>query len=355
MRTPKVVEIGFLPLLSSEYPDAVTFIDTKFTYSDRRGYAKKPGGVLTRLLVLSRNLIKLLYIGCRGNYDAVVVRCLGPENSEGSLIRYYLKKSMGRLLTLLTLFACRNKVLAVIDMTDHRTVHPRDLSLLDRCSLYFKRELADNIWGSLEACLPKGRCLGAGSSMESLRKTASKFRSISLGIEDSELNPAEAEKEWDVFYIGGNYGLIPSRLKAESTMRQLEERGFRIKFPQERLPNEEFKEIVKRSWLCLSPGGVGWDCYRHYEVAALGSCPVITPPSILAHAPYEDGVSAFVLQMNSDWPSRIAEILKDKESIRNASRNALSHVAQNHTFSSLARYIMREITISIEQTAASNH
>lgn len=340
---PRIIEIGFLPLLKRFYPEQVRYFDTRFTYADYRGYAYKDGTRVSKLSDLFRNAWDLWLLSGKKDYDFVVARAMGPINSEGRWSRYLAKKVMGVFLKYLILRVSRGKKLVVIDYTDHRSIHPRDLCLLKHSVLYFKRELADNIWSSLEGTIPEGTNLGSISHTEEMARHAQKLRPISLGIEAAEEGLRTAEKKYDVFYSAHNYQIHPARLKAEEAIKRLEEKGLRVAPHDHWLSDEEFKEVVSQTWLCLSPSGIGWDCYRHYEVAVYGSLPVLTPPSITCHKPYTHGENAYFLNPNEDWTERLIGWLQDKDKLREMTGRAYQHASTHHTFAALSAYLMREI------------
>ena len=342
----RVLELGSFSLLRDAFPDDVTFIDTRFTYQQRVGFTRLGGGVVRRLGRLVPHAKRAIVVAWRRDYDVVVTRCLGPTNSGGRWTKHLGKGLLGWGLAGLTRFARRGKLLVILDMTDHRTVYSRDKGGLKQCDLYFKRELADNLWGSLETQLDSGLCVAEQADRPWTEAVARKLQPISLGIEKVEDWP-EAEgfpdKKWDVFYSASAHKMIPAREKAAATMKALEARGLRVFCPDKPLDPVAYRKAMRQSWLCLSPGGFGWDCFRHYEIAASRSCPVITSPTISAYQPYVDGESGYVVDMAEDWTERIVELLKDKQAIEQTTRHAYEHVVAFHSFAALGKYVMAMI------------
>jgi len=122
----------------------------------------------------------------------------------------------------------------------------------------------------------------------------SKLRPISLGMPEdcvSEI-PFDQLKEYDVFFAGDLHEKgIRGRLLAE--LRGLaERRGWKVLL-RERLPRGEYLRCLAASRLCLSPPGMGWDCWRHYEAMLAGSVPLMTYPTILQYHPAIEGEHCF--------------------------------------------------------------
>jgi hypothetical protein len=343
----KIFEIGFHPLLKDRFPADVTFLDTSFRWADVRTYTAAKQSLFRKLFLLASRFATAWRIAARQDFDAVVARCLGPENSTGPVNRLG-RIGMGLLLKALTRYASRGPRvrLAIIDMTDHRSVHRRDAGLLKRCDLYFKRELADNLWGSLEAIVPAGRCLGYVSTRETYAVLAKKLRPISLGCADASLIPPSfGGKKYDVFYAATNhFDVIPSRWDAATVASNLHRDGFNIYQPKQPIDRESFARAIAESWICLSPGGVGWDCYRHYEVAGQGSCPVMRMPSITQNAPFVHGESCYYFEGAADLEALLKKILQDKTQLARVTDGAFRHVSTHHTYSGIAEYVRSELT-----------
>ena len=83
------------------------------------------------------------------------------------------------------------------------------------------------------------------------------------------------------------------RIDVKSLLGALEQRGWRVLVPQSPLSYEEFRAAVSQSRICISPSGIGWDCYRHYEVLAFGSLPIMNFRPIRSMAPLRHGRECF--------------------------------------------------------------
>jgi hypothetical protein len=347
-RPLRYLEIGFRPLLKNAFPARTEFIDTRFRWADVRTYEVQEQSIIRRLAGKMVLFFKALRIGTYQNYDVVVTRCLGPVNSFGqSWLAHLGRVFMGGLFRCLVFYAARGKRvrLAVIDQTDHVTIHPRDRRLVWACDVYFKRELADNHWHTLEAVLPRGACIGAMPKAEIGAKLRSKLRPFALGIESTAILPPilSAEKMHDLFYCGFS-GEIPVRQHLGEVLAKLGERGWKVYAPEQRLTPDEFRRAVRQSRFCLSPGGSGWDCYRHYEVAAYGSVPLFNYRSIWTIAPFRHGEHCFYYDPQGDLIEQFETWLKlPPMTLDQITAAAQAHLNSHFTFDALAHYVIQEI------------
>lgn len=352
-RPPRVLEIGFFPLLSQAFPEQARWIDTSLNWKDTRRYERDAVPFLQRLKRLWAEAARGFLLASRQDYDAVVTRSLGSVNSFGSPFwRHFPRVVMGWGLEGLARYAARGSRvrLAVIDLTDESTIHPRDRALFWRSDLYFKRELADNLWHTLESVLPRGAVAGACLAPPLGPSLTGRLRPISLGIDEAAIRPPRpaAQKTHDIFYSGST-SQVPSRMALSSVLENLRERGWRVATPRERLEPDRYREMAANSRLCLSPCGVGWDCYRHYEIVALGSVPVFDFRSIRQSAPFRHGVDCFYVDPQDDAASRIHEMLQTPDPMLDAMAAAAQRRLEEHfTFKALARYLMAELGAGTE-------
>lgn len=352
-RPLRVLEIGFLPLLARAFPEQVQWINTSLHWKDTRRYERDDASILRRLARLWAQAARGFALASRQDYDAVAARSLGSVNSFGSpLWVHLLRVMMGWGLEGLTRYAARGgRVrLAVIDLADEGTIHPRDRRLFWRSDLYFKRELAGNLWHTLATVLPRGAVAGACMHPPLGPSLTGRLRPISLGIDEAAVRapiPA-AQKAYDLFYSGST-SHMPSREALPPILQNLRERGWRVASPRERLEPDKYREMTANSRLCLSPGGFGWDCYRHYEVVACGSVPVFDFRPIRQSAPFRHGVDGFYVDLQDDAAGRIHEFLQTPDPVLDSMAASAQRRLQEHfTFKALAQYIMAELGAKVE-------
>ena len=185
-RCPRILEIGFQPLFHDVFPDMVTFIDTRLRCSSVRDYQVSQASLAEKMQRLTSIFMRAARLALNQDYDLVITRCLGPVNSYGRpWWHHFFRCCAGWALEGLVRFAARAECvgLRVLDQTDHGTIHPRDRrSAAGASDLYFKRELADNLWRSLETMLPSGACAGILSSIlwVSLAPSYVRYRWVSI-------------------------------------------------------------------------------------------------------------------------------------------------------------------------------
>jgi glycosyltransferase involved in cell wall biosynthesis len=154
-----------------------------------------------------------------------------------------------------------------------------------------------------------------------------------------------AEKTADVFFAGSVEGL-PVRERGLRELAALRESGLRVDIPETRLSRREFYARCAQAWLTFSPEGLGWDCFRHYEAAALGSVPVINYPSILRHAPMAEGVHCFFY---SPEPGGLTDVvlraLSDKERLKRMASEASALVMRAHTPKALCDHVLAALGV----------
>jgi hypothetical protein len=343
----RFLEISFHPLLKNVFPRQTEYIDTRFRWTDTRKHEVRQNGVLRRLGSLAWLVVRALRICARQDYDVVVTRCLGPVNSFGqSWLSHLARVFMGYCFQLLARYAARGPRvrLAVIDLTDHITIHPRDRKLAWTCDLYFKRELADNHWHTLESILPRGACAGATRNVTWGARLRSKLRPMALGIEsEAILQPiSNSQKKYDLFYCGAS-AEIPVRENLGKELENIAKQGWAVFAPEQRLSLEEYRAAVQQSRLCLSPGGIGWDCYRHYEVVAFGSIPVLIYRTLCSISPFRHGQHCFYYDPQVDLVGQVEEWLKLPQAFLDQMvMAAQEHLKQHFTFDALATYLVRE-------------
>jgi hypothetical protein len=190
---------------------------------------------------------------------------------------------------------------------------------------------ARRILGLLDPRCPKGR-------------DTSKLRPISLGIPDEWIHeiPATKEKEWDVFFAGDLYEKgLRGRLLEE--VKGWAGRTGRRVLLRDRLSRQEYLRCLAASCLTLSPPGMGWDCWRHYEAMLAGSVPLMTYPTILQHCPGIEGEHCFYFAAEPGGLARCLEkILAAPESLLAMAAAGRQLVFEHHLFSKLREYVIQE-------------
>jgi len=334
-----IVEIGPRPYIATAYPDEALFFATA---------PQEPAADSVRTLpslgalwaALGRSDLELIVChptfsrpwGLRALSRAIfssrllrgrspLVRAFGPE-----LLRWH-----GRA------------PIVVVDHEDLPVINRDNLFLLDRCVLWFKRELPVDHWRvflkTAHAQLPTPRF----RMDERQRRRVDKLRPISIGLPTrvEGLPPPPQPKTADVFFLARVADSSTARARGLAELRALAGQGVVVDLPDGPLPRAEFYRRCAAAHLVWSPEGLGWDCFRHYEALACGAVPMINQPSIDRHAPLLAGEHALYYDPESGGLTRaVLAALQDKPALARIAAAGRAHVLEHHTPAALARYVV---------------
>ncbi|MGH6957804.1 MAG: glycosyltransferase [Caulobacteraceae bacterium] len=335
-----IVEIGPRPYVARAYPAESFFFATDAAHAPAEGVRAIPS-----LPALWRALERADLVVCHPNFAAPwSARHLGRTLLSRRLIegRAPIARALGPELL-------RRRVrarLAVIDHEDLPVINRGNLFLLDRCDLYFKRELPPDRWRvflkTAHANLPTPRF----RLKPRHARWVEKLRPISLGLPADArpgLPPPPEEKRADVFFAGRVEGSSTLRARGLAELRALADRGVAVDIPEAPLPPEAFYRRCAAAWLVWSPEGLGWDCFRHYEAPLCGAAPLINLPTIERHRPLVHGEHALYYDPEpGGLANAVRRALADKPALARMAEAAKAHVLAHHTPESLARYVVEE-------------
>jgi hypothetical protein len=233
--------------------------------------------------------------------------------------------------------------IAVVDLEDSPSINRCDRYLLDRCRLYFKRELPVDGWRVFANTMtPRLPTLRFRSNRANLARLA-KLRPVSLGIPpgiEAMLPDGPQDKTADVFFAGDPRGL-PARENGLAELTRLRAQGVVVDVPDRRLDRQEFYRRCAGARMVWSPEGYGWDCFRHYEAAACGSVPLINYPPILRYQPLQDGTHClYYAPEPGGLGSAILGALQDKERLAAMAESAREHAIRFHSREVIGRHIV---------------
>lgn len=223
---------------------------------------------------------------------------------------------------------------------DNRRFRDLDLSIC-----YFKRDLPQNPCNAFLYTHAKTECSGNVARTAPFSRWIEKLRPISLGIDDAmaaKLSVIEAPKKTDVFFAGA-LTCYPNRLAGIKKLERLKLEGFNIDIATERLSHDEFIQRCAQAYLVWSPEGFAWDCYRHYEVGAAGSVPLLQASPSYGYAPFIDDENAIYYHVEGDHLAvRVRQALQNRTRLAEMGRATRTHVLQWHTHLALGRYVIAE-------------
>jgi hypothetical protein len=232
-----------------------------------------------------------------------------------------------------------------IDMEDAPIIDNSRFAVLQNAVCYFKRELPQNPCNAFLYTTSKTECNGNVLHLKFFRGAIDKLRPISIGV-DAEtcqnLAKYDFPKKTDVFFSGDCANRL-NRQRGLKLLETLKAEGYAIDIAYERLPREEFLRRCAQAYIVWSPEGFGWDCFRHYEVALVGSVPLMQVPSIYRYAPLEDDVQGLYYYVEQDGLAvRVRQALQNRARLVEMGLAARRHVLKWHTLDALSRYIIEE-------------
>jgi Glycosyl transferases group 1 len=338
----RILEVGDYYLFKVAYPDNTLRLSTNPKVKAAPGH---PLFELARWRGVAEEIRQ-------GKFDLVVcyTRLYAPwdPRSFGRAFAVGLPRLGGPIVrTFGIAAACRtaNVPLVAIDYEDSFAINRHNFRALDRCRLYFKRELPVDGW---QVFFKTGhRNLPTRRIRRSARFAArrSKLRPISLGLPPAvaRITPAEVEKDHDLFFAGEIAINSTVRASGLPQLEALATRGYRIDIARERIPLERYVERCARAWLTWSPEGYGWDCTRHYEAAYCRSVPVMSRATIQRHRPLLEGEHGFYYDVEGDHLTQtIVRALADKDRLGRMAAAGRAHVLAHHTVRALCDYVVAE-------------
>lgn len=331
---------------------AASGVQADFFWTDGDASARRQHGDVTALR--PRHLPLLRRTLRRGEYDVVLCEAIRhPLVRRGSFWPADVARAGLRLRRepevlgprlLRWLLRDVSTPLAIICRSDDPIISRPNHPLLMGCRLYFKRELPVNRFKVFQHSTRKLVTLNGILRRPPLLQLCAKLRPLSLGLPLGDWLEREVppEREIDVFYAGTD---IPWGARDRShiaELRELGRMGFRVDIAEERLPRDVFLDRCARSWLTWSPEGLGWECWRHYEAAALGSVPLCNHPGIVRHAPLLAGQHAvFYDDAPGELLAAARQALADTTRLQRMAAEARRHVLAHHTQEQLLRHLLR--------------
>jgi hypothetical protein len=334
-----ILEIGPRPYVAAAYPETSLFFATD------PGAATAPGVTMLRSLgalwaALDRADLELIV--CHPNFSAPY----GLRALNRGIFSSRFLKGRSPLVRGFAPELLRRRGLAplvVIDHEDLPVINRDNLFLLQRCALWFKRELPVDHWRvflkTAHPQLPTPRF----RMNPRHRAWVDKLRPISIGLPtDAPGLPTEPQpKTADIFFLARVADSSTARARGLAELRALADQGVAVDLPDGPLPRPEFYRRCAAARMVWSPEGLGWDCFRHYEALACGAVPMINQPSIDRHAPLIAGEHALYYDPEPGGLTRaVLAALADKPVLARIADAGRAHVLAHHTPHAIARYVV---------------
>ena len=234
--------------------------------------------------------------------------------------------------------------IAIVDLEDNRFIWRQSRFLLDRATVYFKRELPVDHWQVFmltdHYSIPTARY----RSNQKNQRRVEKLLPLSLGPvvgSEHEFPPVPVAKTSDIFFAGVTESASSVRQRGMKELLALRDLGIRVDIPDGRLSRAEFFQRAAAAHLVWSPEGFGWDCFRHYEAPLCWSVPLINHPTIDRYMPLDEGVHALYYHPEPGGLTKtIHAALSDMARIERIAKAAHAHVSAHHTHAAHVRYII---------------
>ena len=341
----QIVEIGDTPYVKNVFPSQTVFYST----SPRSEYVNADEGYHILTVRSFGSFIKAVH-----SPDVSLIVChptvVSPWHWDWLSRSLFSRRLFQGQVPLLRAFGLQifrfpvRAPMVVLDFPDLPFISTNNLYLLDRCQLYFKRELPVDNWQVFQKTahrnLPTPRFRNSHRQLERIAK----LRALPLGIPTSRVNMLPIDqrpKKTDIFFAGLINGSSTVRKKGFAELLALREKGIIVDIPDARLPPDEFYRRCGEAWLTWSPEGLGWDCFRHYEAPACGSVPLINHPTIERFMPLIDGQHAVYYDIEPGGLTRaISKALDNKPLLTEMASQAKAHVMSHHTPAAIAKYVV---------------
>ena len=251
-----------------------------------------------------------------------------------------------RLRPLLALLSAANVPLAGVDTSDTPVIDNSRFPIFGAAKIFYKRELPTNPTHSFLYTSDRTEDPGNIMRIPFYSRGLPKLRPVSLGVPDArfaQLAEHRPTKDIDVFFAG----TMTNRAARQTGLREiqrLEQDGFRVVATGTKFSDAEYQALAARALVCWSPEGFGFDCFRTYEVAALGSVPLLKRPPILAYAGFRAGVDAlFYTHENLDLYEVLKASLTEPANLVAMGQRARERVRLHHRESALAAYMLKTL------------
>ncbi|HSB93308.1 MAG TPA: hypothetical protein VLC28_09335 [Flavitalea sp.] len=164
--------------------------------------------------------------------------------------------------------------------------------------------------------------------------------------------PSGVQKDIDLFFSGTINS--DAREEALPALQLLKEKGYNVVIYKDRLNMEQFLHYLSRSYLCLSPAGVGYDCFRHYEIMLCSSVPIINLPKEPLMLPLHHGGNCFLYKDADDLVAQVEFLLTQKEMLVKMGKELSQQVhGTNNIYSVGRKMLYRYIDRPVPEKSAS--
>jgi len=344
---PRILEIGEHRLMHEAYPETTTHWSTAATLAPAERGPRDHLVTLAALPALAKALASF-------EYDLVVVQPgpFAPWHWQALARSLFRRSTLRGVMPYFRTFGqemIRGRVtapIAVWDWEDSPFIFSHNQFLLDRATLFFKRELPVDHWRVFMRTVHERLPTPRFRLLANQRRRVAKLRPVSLGLpRGRETLPAARpvaadQKTSDIFFAGRVEGSSTVRERGLAELIALRDSGIRVDIPEQPLALDQYLARIARAWLIWSPEGYGYDCFRTYEAAVCGSVPILNRQTVERYKPLRDGEHCFYYDVEQgNLTAAVTRALRDRDRLSQMARAAREFVLTEHTPAALARYI----------------
>ncbi len=344
---PRILEIGEHRLMREAYPETTTHWSTAATLAAAEHGPRDHLVTLASLPALRKALAS-------SDHDLVVVQPgpFAPWHWQAIARSLFRRSTLRGVMPYFRTFGqqmIRGRVtapIAIWDWEDSPFIFSHNQVLLDRATLFFKRELPVDHWRVFMRTVHERLPTPRFRLLAKQRRRVAKLRPVSLGLpRGRETLPsarpvAADQKTSDVFFAGRVEGSSTVRERGLAELIALRDSGIRVDIPDTPLPLDQYLARMARAWLTWSPEGYGYDCFRTYEAAVCGSVPILNRQTVERYKPLRDGEHCLYYDVEQgNLTATITRALRDRDHLSQMAQAARRFVLTEHTPAALARYI----------------
>jgi hypothetical protein len=274
-------------------------------------------------------ILRVLTKAILGKYNVVVLPAWHPNwtadlSLKKKFVRMFLtfmgQVYLGGIALKLAKFFGQTKIV-MIDRYDTKEIAKESLQYLSNVDIYLKSNLLKRYAG---------------------RQDSGVFFSrlpywINCDVYPSDI--AIKDKEYDVCFAGALNS--NARQFAVDTLKRLADYDLNIYIPSENLDKKSYCQMLQKSWLALSPEGIGFHCFRHYEAMAMGAVPLINFPETDLITCHEDAVDVLFFNLKfEDFKEKIMNSLRDKEMLMKIILNNLANLEAKYSPRAVGKEIL---------------
>ncbi|MFN0264275.1 glycosyltransferase [Tepidamorphus sp. 3E244] len=347
----RLIEMGREPLVKVVYPDQTTFIST-----DPDPLDEEDDGTFS---FTTARLPKIISLVRDPNIDGIFLSRGTERASEGfgALARLVAnRRVVKRGVPLARVFGDRvlrwsaDVPFVLHDPSDSTFITRPLLPMWERADIVYKREIPLDRWQIFMRSIHNDMPTARFRKKERYRRLIDKMHPISLGLRpwNEKLLPEPMEKTTDVFFAGMGANNSSIRDTGQKELEALREQGLDIVSPSGRLPLEDFYKQCAQARLVWSPHGFGHDCFRHYEVAGVGSVPLINRAPVEQYAPFRHGETGVIYDPErGGLTAAIREALIQRDKLTDMGLAARAHFRAHHSAKARVDHMLGGVGITV--------